>query len=102
MASTHPIPTARASSTVFPINKTADRGQEDFLGRAQPFADGISGKKMCGKRWGLLLSAFFTAHLFAGPSAKFLKTSCITSRAKIALSHVTVTTMRRRLIRYCN
>ena len=38
MASTHPIPsarpsTARPTSTIFPINKTADRGQEDCMGR---------------------------------------------------------------------
>jgi hypothetical protein len=31
---------------------------------------------MGGKRWGLLFSAFFTAHLFAGPSPEFLKTTC--------------------------
>ena len=29
---------------------------------------------MCGKRWGLLFSAFFTAHLFSGHSPGFLKT----------------------------
>ena len=36
MASTHPIPTARqgpAQRNRFPINKTAGRGQEDFMGR---------------------------------------------------------------------
>ena len=36
MASTHPIPTARqgpAQRNRFPINKTADRGQEDCMGR---------------------------------------------------------------------
>jgi hypothetical protein len=70
MASTHPIPTARqgpAQRNRFQINKTADRGQEDFLGRARPFADGISGKKMCGKRWGLLFSAFLTRALTGCP-----------------------------------
>ena len=54
------------------------------------------------KRWGLLFSAFFTAHLFAGPSPEFVKTSCIKYRAKIALRPATVTTIRRRLIRHCN
>ncbi len=29
---------------------------------------------MGGKRWGHLFSAFFTAHLFAGPFPEFLKT----------------------------
>jgi hypothetical protein len=52
-----------------------------------------------GKRWGLLFSVFFTAHLFAGPSPKFLKTACIRYPAKIALRPATVTTIRRRLIR---
>ena len=36
MASTHPIPTARqgpAQRNHFPVNKTANRGQEDFMGR---------------------------------------------------------------------
>ena len=32
-SSTRSIPSARHSSTVFPINKTAGRGQEDFIGR---------------------------------------------------------------------
>ena len=54
------------------------------MGRAQPCADFFFGKKMGGKRWGLLSSAFFTAHLFAGPSPEFLKTSCIKYRAKSA------------------
>ena len=33
---------------------------------------------MCGKRWGLLLALFFTAHLFAGPAdvQHFLRTYC--------------------------
>jgi hypothetical protein len=30
------------------------------MGRAQPWADFFFGKKMGGKRWGLLCSAFFT------------------------------------------
>ena len=34
------------------------------MGRAQPFADFLFGKKMCGKRWGLLFSAFFTREIF--------------------------------------
>ena len=33
----------------------------------------MPGKKMCGKRWGLLFSIFFTAHLFAGFSAAFAR-----------------------------
>ena len=89
MASTRSIPTAQqgpAQLNHFPINKTADSGWEDFLRSAPPFAHCISGKKMCGKRWGLLFSSFFTAHLFAGSSAKFLKTCCITYRANITLS----------------
>ena len=72
MASTHPIPsarpsTARPTSTIFPINKTADRGWEDFLRSAPPFADGISGKKMGGKRGGLLCSALLTRALTGCP-----------------------------------
>ena len=31
---------------------------------------------MCGKRWGLLFSAFFTAQLFAGSCPEFLMTTC--------------------------
>jgi hypothetical protein len=76
MASTHPIPTARqgpAQRNHFPINKTADRGQEDFLGRARPFADGISGKKMGGKRWGLLFSALLTRALTGMPTDSGLR-----------------------------
>jgi len=34
------------------------------MGRAQPCADCLFGKKMCGKRWGLLFSAFFTRKIF--------------------------------------
>ena len=39
-------------------------GEEDFMGRAQPCADFFFGKKMGGKRWGLLCSAFFTRKIF--------------------------------------
>ena len=70
MASTHPSPTARqgpAQRNRFPINKTADRGWEDFLRSAPPFADGISGKKMGGKRGGLLFSALLTRALTGCP-----------------------------------
>ncbi len=56
MASTRSIPSARASSTGFPTNtptnKTAGRGQHDFMGRAQPFADVLSGKKWAVKDGG--------------------------------------------------
>ncbi len=31
---------------------------------------------MCGKKWGLLFSAFFTAQLFAGSCPEFLMTTC--------------------------
>ena len=34
------------------------------MGRAQPCADFFFGKKMGGKRWGLLCSAFFTRKIF--------------------------------------
>ena len=34
-----------------------------------PYSKVTGGKKMSGKTWGLLLSLFFTAHIFAGPSA---------------------------------
>jgi hypothetical protein len=60
----------------------------------QPFADFLSGKKMCGQRWGLPFSAFFTAHLFSGPSPEFLKTYGIKYRANITHRHVTFTTIR--------
>ena len=61
----HPFNSLRpAQLNRFPINKTAGRGQEDFFGRAQPFADFLFGKKMCAKRWGLLFSAFFTWKIF--------------------------------------
>ena len=57
----HPYTSLRpAPLNHFPINKTAGRGQDDFMGRAQPFADCLFGKKMCGKRWGLLCPAFLT------------------------------------------
>ena len=36
----------------------------DFMGGAQPCADFLFGKKMCGKRWGLLFSAFLTRKIF--------------------------------------
>ena len=36
----------------------------DFMGGAQPCADFLFGKKMCGKRGGLLFSAFFTRKIF--------------------------------------
>ena len=39
-------------------------GEEDFMGRAQPWAGCLLGKKMGGKRWGLLCSAFFTRKIF--------------------------------------
>ena len=39
-------------------------GRKIFMGRAQPCADFLFGKKMCGKRWGLLFSAFFTRKIF--------------------------------------
>jgi hypothetical protein len=34
------------------------------MGRAQPWAGCLLGKKMGGKRWGLLCSAFFTRKIF--------------------------------------
>ena len=34
------------------------------MGRAQPFAEFLFGKKMGGKRWGLLFSVFFTRKIF--------------------------------------
>ena len=61
----HPFNSLRSAQlNRFPINKTAGRGQEDFMGRAQPFAGCLLGKKMCGERWGLLCSAFFTRKIF--------------------------------------
>jgi len=34
------------------------------MGRAPPCADFFFGKKMCGKRWGLLCSGFLTGKIF--------------------------------------
>jgi hypothetical protein len=62
--------------------------------RSQPFAHFLLGKKMCGKRWGLFFSAFFTAHLFAGPSPDFLKTTWIKYWANLPHRHVTFTAIR--------
>ena len=69
-SSTRSIPTAQHSPAYldhFPINKTAGSWQEDCMGRAPPFAHCISGKKMCGKRWGLLFSAFLSRALTGCP-----------------------------------
>jgi len=49
---------------------------------------------MGGKRWGHLFSAFFTAHLFAGPSPDFLKTTGVIHWAKITHRPDTFTTIR--------
>ena len=58
-------------------------GEEDFMGRAQPCAGCLLGKKMCGKRWGLLCSAFFTRKIFPAADRRDY------AREKSGVLHVT-------------
>ena len=58
-------------------------GREDFMGRAQSWADFFFGKKMGGKRWGLLCSAFFTRKIFPAADRRDY------AREKSGVLHVT-------------